>query len=196
MLKNFAIALMAVMVFAIPLGASADATTPEHYSLVTGYSNLVVTESLTGRDRWNISSETGASFKAYVSDDVHKVLNIKSSDGSDFVVRRQWWSPSESRWIWDNSYDSSGGSIAIAGGTTKIYHSTFSVKLGSYTGDTFFLAPPPPPKPVQLKAVETVQEIVPQAGAVAGGIVLVASILLGLWLVIGLVRRLVFSFLR
>lgn len=75
----------------------------------------------------------------------------------------------------------------------EIVYSPVDVTINTLDGSVFFRNPP---KPVQLQAVKTVQEIVPQAGAVAGGIVLVASIILGLWLLIGLVKRLVYSFLR
>ena len=182
--------MMAVMVFAIPMGVSASSlmTSPE-----TGFNEVIVIKTSSGLYRnYSIKTTDGDNVLAYY-DTSNGTVSFKSKLGKTLSYNRYDYDGTS--WSYFNSYTSDIAGSTISG-VSSFNYSTVDIKKDSYSGSNFFTAPPPPPKPVQIQAVKTVQEIVPQAGAVAGGIVLVASIILGLWLMVGLVKRSVYSFLR
>lgn len=195
--------MMAVMVIAVPVGASAF-TEDYVYDGPIHSTELPFTKQRVSLSNLPpLPQDTRTNY--FISfDGQYTGLKGLNADGSviDFSTTQNGASyvlsvrPDTNKLYWKQN-GSFVGSVAQmqAESTKEILYSTFKAVNGS---EVFFMSvlPPPPPKPVQLEAVKTVEEIVPQTGAVAGGIVLVASIILGLWLLIGLVRRLVFSFLR
>ena len=189
MFKKILIAMMAVAVFAIPMGASASASATD-YSPYTGYSNSLVFKSYSNTNKISLKTSSGVKPDFFVNSSNR--LNISTSDSSTIFVYQQRLIDGE--WQYIDSFTLS--SPVFFTSFDSLVYSSLTVYDGSVGGDVFFTAKPLPPQPVTIQAVKTVGEIVPQAGAVAGGIVLVASILLGLWLMVGLVKRLVFSFLR
>ena len=195
---------MAVMVLAIPVGASAFTddyvyTGPINTTDLPFVKQRISLSNLpplpTSTDNYFITHNPESLYTGLVrindSGSVIDFTNTKS--GASYILSKDL-STNKIYWKSYGSYTGNASQLRYES-TKEVMYSTFKAVAGD---EVFFMSvlPPPPPKPVKLEAVKTVEEIVPQAGAVAGGIVLVASILLGLWLVIGLVRRLVSSYLR
>lgn len=172
---------MSVMVFAIPIGASAEVNYSSEdiekypYEIVYRADSDILYIRLNSPDiRFYIENE--------------QLFYVNNNDTLRYALYRDGKPPFYST-------SSQGDRIRMDDSTfstSRVIKSQYDIYDGA-TGSTVFM---PAPKPVQIQAVKSVEEILPQTGKVAGGIVLVASILLGLWLVIGLVRRLVFSYLR
>lgn len=195
--------MMAVMVIAVPVGASAFSddyiyTGSIHTTDLPFTKERVSLSNLpplpTSTDNYFITYEsTGYTSLKRINQSGSVIDFTDSKSGANFVLSKDL---STNKLYW-KSYGSFTGSISQMTYESKqeILYSTFKAVAGD---QVFFMSvlPPPPPKPVQLGAVKTLEEIVPQTVTVAGGIVLVASIILGLWLLVGLVKRLVYSFLR
>lgn len=197
MFKKIIIALMAVAVFAIPVGASADNGLPPAPYKNETFDELVNTQKSQGFSNYFVYY----SDHQYGSYNVVKILFSKSPavvDGTDFTFS----TPGYKKFTTINGttfeqvgFSTDRVSTSISGPSTLVSLEANYVLYKS-DGSVFFRVPPPPPKPVEIQAVKSVQEIVPQTATVAGGIVLAVSIILGVWLLVGLVKRLTYSFLR
>lgn len=182
MLKKMMVSLMAVMVFAIPIVASAEVSDVDKAK----------TYFLEFRDD---GTNYGGSLVQIYSD-VPIVFTLREGN-----IAPLYGNANYSVYV-DGVYDSNShntnymfyfDSLLIDPVKTPYVVSSHPI---TYNDGTVFFTAPTPPEPIVLGGVETVEEIPQQAVKVVGGVILVASIILGLWLLIGLVRRLMYSYLR